>query len=43
MGLIKKIEELKAGIAVTENQIKKDDDELQVYKQQKHFLDVLAI
>ena len=26
--LIKKIDELKANIAVTENQIKKDDDEL---------------
>ena len=43
MGLIKKIEELKASIVVTENQIKKDDDELQVYKERKHFLDVLAI
>ena len=30
--LIKKIDELKANIAVTENQIKKDDDELQGYK-----------
>ena len=33
--LIKKIDELKANIAVTENQIKKDDDELQGYKAQK--------
>ena len=41
--LIKKTEDLKAAIAVKENQIKKDDDELQVYKQQKLFLDVLAI
>ena len=33
--LIKKIDELKANIAITENQIKKDDDELQGYKAQK--------
>jgi len=41
--LIKQIEELQAKITQKENKCKKHDDDLMVYKQNKQFLDILAI
>ena len=41
--LIKNIDGLNNELTIKEGQIKKFDDDLVVFKQQKHFVDILAI